>query len=71
VNATTDGVVLVPSALGTTLGSPPSHTAITELVVPRSMPTALAIGRLLAFLVSSGVNILLSFQRGKNTRLLT
>jgi hypothetical protein len=31
----------------------------------------LAIGRLLAFLVSSGVNILLSFQRGKNTRLLT
>src|SRR6266540_3834063 len=42
VNATTDGVVRDPSALGMTVGSPPSSTAITELVVPRSMPTALA-----------------------------
>src|SRR5882757_868519 len=42
--ATTDGVVLDPSAFGTTEGSPPSQTAMTELVVPRSMPTAFAMG---------------------------
>jgi hypothetical protein len=42
-NATTDGVVRAPSALGTTVGSPPSRTATTEFVVPRSMPTALDI----------------------------
>src|SRR5512132_166458 len=41
-NATTDGVVLEPSAFGITVGSPPSSTATTELVVPRSMPTARA-----------------------------
>src|ERR671912_671687 len=41
-NATTDGVVREPSALGMTVGSPPSNTATTELVVPRSMPTARA-----------------------------
>src|SRR5215204_7303215 len=40
--ATTDGVVRDPSALGMTVGSPPSSTATTELVVPRSMPTARA-----------------------------
>ena len=38
VNATTDGVVRPPSSLGMTLGSPPSMTATTELVVPKSMP---------------------------------
>ena len=38
----TDGVVRAPSALGITVGSPPSSTATTELVVPRSMPTARA-----------------------------
>src|SRR5919112_6543725 len=42
VKATTDGVVREPSALGMTVGSPLSIAAITELVVPRSMPTALA-----------------------------
>src|ERR687897_922644 len=41
--ATTDGVVRAPSALGMTVGSPPSRVATTELVVPRSIPTALAI----------------------------
>ena len=41
-NATTDGVVRAPSALGMTTGSPPSRTDTTELVVPRSMPTAFA-----------------------------
>src|SRR5437764_11550315 len=38
---TTDGVVRAPSALGMTVGSPASSTLTTELVVPRSMPTAL------------------------------
>src|SRR3954451_6415885 len=42
-NATTDGVVRDPSALAITVGSPPSNTETTELVVPRSMPTARAI----------------------------
>ena len=40
--ATTDGVVREPSAFAMTVGSPPSRTATTELVVPRSMPTARA-----------------------------
>ena len=42
-NATTDGVVLPPSAFGITAGSPPSITATHELVVPRSIPIVLAI----------------------------
>src|SRR6266511_2166741 len=42
--ATTDGVVRAPSALGMTAGSPASRTDTTELVVPRSIPTALLIG---------------------------
>src|SRR4051794_13648191 len=41
-NATTLGVVREPSALAMTLGSPPSRTVTTLLVVPRSMPTARA-----------------------------
>src|SRR5438105_10676821 len=44
-NATTEGVVRAPSALGITDGSPASSTATTELVVPRSMPTALDMGK--------------------------
>src|SRR5215203_7568720 len=40
--ATTEGVVRAPSALAMTVGSPPSRTATTLLVVPRSMPTARA-----------------------------
>src|ERR1700686_3511552 len=43
-NPTTDGVVRPPSALGMTTGSPASRTLTTELVVPRSIPTALGIG---------------------------
>src|SRR5438105_15077870 len=50
VKATTDGVVRPPSAFGMTTGSPASMTAITELVVPRSMPTVFAIFRLLEYL---------------------
>ena len=38
--AAADGVVRWPSALAMTVGSPPSNTATTLLVVPRSMPTA-------------------------------
>src|SRR3981081_1569480 len=46
VKATTDGVVRPPSALAMTTGSPPSITATTLFVVPRSMPTVLAMGEL-------------------------
>ena len=50
VNATTDGVVRAPSALGITSAWPPSIVAATtELVVPRSMPTALAMSSYLPF----------------------
>ena len=45
--ATMDGVVRAPSELGITTGSPASRTATTELVVPRSIPTAFAMGVLL------------------------
>src|SRR5688572_27018314 len=41
VKATTEGVVREPSALGMTTGSPPSITATTEFVVPRSIPMTL------------------------------
>ena len=43
VKATTDGVSRPPSGLVMTTGSPPSMTATTELVVPRSMPMILLI----------------------------
>src|SRR5438270_13411971 len=46
VNATTEGVVREPSELGMTTGSPPSMTAMTELVVPRSIPTVLGMCQL-------------------------
>src|SRR6476661_4847208 len=46
-NATTEGVVRPPSAFAMMVGSPPSRTATAELVVPRSMPTARAMGLLL------------------------
>jgi len=47
-NPTTDGVVLEPSAFGITTGSPASSTETTELVVPRSIPTARGMDVLLA-----------------------
>src|SRR3954468_11287033 len=47
-NATTDGVVREPSEFAMTVGSPPSRTVTTELVVPRSIPTARVMG--MAFL---------------------
>src|SRR5438132_1062927 len=49
VNATTDGVVRPPSAFSTTVGSPPSSTAMHELVVPRSIPIVFPICVLLLF----------------------
>ncbi len=55
VNATTDGVVRDPSEFGMTTGSPPSMTAMTELVVPRSIPTVLGMwtSGLISFLIVS------------------
>ena len=53
VQATTDGVVREPSALGMTTGSPPSITATTEFVVPRSIPITLAIPVVLALSLRS------------------
>ena len=43
VNATTDGVVRLPSEFSKTSGSPPSMTAMQEFVVPKSMPNTFAI----------------------------
>ena len=43
LNATTLGQVREPSAVLMTTGSPPSITATTELVVPRSIPTVFPI----------------------------
>ena len=40
LKATMDGVVLFPSAFAITVGSPPSNTATTLFVVPKSIPTA-------------------------------
>src|SRR3954469_4727446 len=40
--ATTDGVVRPPSLFSITVGSPPSRTAMHELVVPRSIPMVFA-----------------------------
>src|ERR1700704_831378 len=47
VKATMDGVVRPPSAFSITLALFPSITATQELVVPRSMPIAFAMIRLL------------------------
>ncbi|GLY85554.1 hypothetical protein Airi02_034830 [Actinoallomurus iriomotensis] len=40
MNATTDGVVRDPSLFGTTDAWPSTIAAITEFVVPRSIPAA-------------------------------
>src|SRR5215831_7363454 len=42
-NPTTEGVKRLPSSLGITVGCPPSITATTEFVVPRSMTMILLI----------------------------
>jgi hypothetical protein len=43
VKPTTEGHSRPPSAVGITTGSPPSNTATTEFVVPKSIPTTFAI----------------------------
>src|ERR1019366_7419865 len=52
---TTDGVVRPPTAFGMTTGSPASMTLTTELVVPKSIPTALAICSPSILLVAGGL----------------
>src|SRR5438105_8754512 len=47
VNPTTEGVSRLPSWLAMTVGLPPSTTATTEFVVPRSMPITFAMSNLL------------------------
>src|SRR5216117_1128219 len=42
VKAATEGVSRLPSWFGITVGLPPSTTATTELVVPRSIPITFA-----------------------------
>ena len=54
VNPTTDGVMRLPSGLVITTGSPPSITATTELVVPRSIPIILDISSYLAITTPVG-----------------
>src|SRR6202790_640849 len=49
VKATIDGVVRPPSAFSSTLALFPSITATQEFVVPRSIPIAFAMTRLLVF----------------------
>src|SRR6266480_2816071 len=68
VKATTEGVVREPSELGMTTGSPPSITAMTELVVPKSIPTVFGMCQLSSKLVfcrwggfDSKVNTLIFF----------
>src|SRR5437763_16420264 len=48
VNPTTDGVMRLPSGLVMTTGSPPSITATTEFVVPKSIPIILLMSSVLA-----------------------
>ena len=48
VKATTEGVSRLPSWLGITVGLPPSITATTEFVVPRSMPITFAMSAVLS-----------------------
>src|SRR4051812_32926376 len=52
VKATMEGVVRAPSAFSITLGVLPSMTATQELVVPKSIPMALAMTKLLLSAVS-------------------
>src|SRR5690242_15482449 len=54
-NATTLGVVREPSEFAMTSGSPPDRTETTELVVPRSIPTARAMVELLLQIVQIGL----------------
>ena len=52
LTATTDGVVRRPSLFSIISGSPACMTAIAELVVPRSIPIALAMFQFIPRLIS-------------------
>src|ERR1700722_13739601 len=72
VKATIDGVVRPPSAFSITLALFPSITATQELVVPRSMPIAFAMTRLLvqkmrvsAFAISDFVRSICGTRRAR------
>src|SRR5271165_2982068 len=65
VNPTTDGVVRPPSSLGMTFGSPPSMTATTEFVVPKSIPIILPISCLLNSYCDLYDCLLYSFERAR------
>src|SRR5574337_157241 len=72
--ATTDGVNRPPSALGTTTGSPASMMAITELVVPRSIPrtfgTSYPPKKKLSSLSSPKVDLLFTVLKQKDSTLV-
>src|SRR5260370_30355878 len=55
VNPTTEGVRRLPSWFAITVGLPPSTTATTEFVVPRSMPMTFAMS-LLPFFFGGGLD---------------
>ena len=52
LNATTDGVVRAPSALGITTASPPAITLTQLFVVPKSIPIILDIMEYLLLIVN-------------------
>src|ERR1700712_1005172 len=68
VNATTDGVVRPPSAFSTTVGSPPSSTAMQLLVVPRSIPIVLPMSVLLLVDLQN-LSVVIADVRGAPVRL--
>ena len=56
--AITEGVVLLPSALGITTGSLPSITETQEFVVPKSIPIILLI---IFFLIINCISIIMPY----------
>ncbi len=65
LTATTDGVMRPPSLFVMTIGSPPSMTATTLFVVPRSIPITFGISCCLP----SKVGFVVSTPRGGRSRL--
>ncbi|CAB4988208.1 unannotated protein [freshwater metagenome] len=61
--ATIEGVVRAPSELAITVGSPPSRTDTQLLVVPRSIPTALAIFSAPFLTLFESLSIVLTLRR--------
>jgi hypothetical protein len=57
VKPTIEGVVLPPSALAITTGSPPSITATHEFVVPKSIPMTVAMTASSLFLLGFIVDL--------------